>query len=138
MSREITVPTPTARLHEVTMAALHREPSAPESVVTIGVTAKRLHTWEITVRGSDPDECDRIARRLDDGLAEEGITSIDFLKIDVEGAELRVMDGAPQALARAERIVMEARIRFLEAVHGHLSALAALERAVGKPLDEER
>ena len=35
MSREITVPTPTARLHEVTMAALHREPSAPESVVTL-------------------------------------------------------------------------------------------------------
>ncbi len=38
----------------------------------------------------------------------------------------------------AERIVMEARIRFLEAVHGHLSALASLERAVGKPLNEER
>jgi hypothetical protein len=38
----------------------------------------------------------------------------------------------------AERIVMEAKIRFLEAVHGHLSALASLERAVGKPLNEER
>ena len=38
----------------------------------------------------------------------------------------------------AERIVMEARIRFLEAVHGHLASLAMLERAVGKPLDEER
>ena len=77
MSREITVATPTARLHEVTMAALHREPSAPESVVTIGVTAKRLHTWEITVRGSDPDECDRIARRLDDGLAAKYASELD-------------------------------------------------------------
>ncbi len=38
----------------------------------------------------------------------------------------------------AERLVMEARIRFLEAVHGHLFELAALERAVGKPLNEER
>ncbi len=38
----------------------------------------------------------------------------------------------------AERIVMEAKIRFLEAVHGHLASLAMLERAVGKPLDEER
>ena len=38
----------------------------------------------------------------------------------------------------AERIVMEARIRFLEAVHGHLSAQAQLERAVGKPLDDDR
>ena len=38
----------------------------------------------------------------------------------------------------AERIVMEARVRFLEAVHGHLVSLAELERAVGKPLNEER
>lgn len=46
-------------------------------------------------------------RRLDAVLAEEGITSVDLLKIDVEGAELRLMDGAPQALARAQRVVME-------------------------------
>jgi outer membrane protein TolC len=44
----------------------------------------------------------------------------------------------PSERLEAERIVMEARIRFLEAVHGHLSDLAALERAVGKPLNEER
>lgn len=45
--------------------------------------------------------------------------------------------GAAERL-EAERIIMEAKIRFLEAVHGHLSALAALERAVGKPLNDER
>jgi outer membrane protein TolC len=44
----------------------------------------------------------------------------------------------PAERLEAERIVMEAKIRFLEAVHGHLAALASLERAVGKPLDEER
>jgi outer membrane protein TolC len=38
----------------------------------------------------------------------------------------------------AQRIVTEARLRYLEAVHGHLTALASLERAVGKPLNEER
>jgi len=42
----------------------------------------------------------------------------------------------PSERLEAERIVMEAKIRFLEAVHGHLAALASLERAVGKPLDE--
>jgi outer membrane protein TolC len=45
---------------------------------------------------------------------------------------------APAELLEAERIVMEAKIRFLEAVHGHLAALASLERAVGRPLNEEQ
>lgn len=70
--------TPTERLqnlqehlHEVTMSVLNRRPTMPESSVTIGVTAKRIHTWEITVRGDDPAECERVARLLDDGLAEK-------------------------------------------------------------------
>lgn len=46
-------------------------------------------------------------RRLDDVLAEEGISVVDHLKIDVEGAEMRVLDGAPKTLARTRRIVME-------------------------------
>lgn len=57
--------TPTERLHEVTMSVLNRRPSEPESSVTIGVTAKRLHTWEITVRGVDVVECERLATLLD-------------------------------------------------------------------------
>lgn len=61
--------TPTERLHEVTMAAMHRAPAAPESTVEIGVTAKRLHTWTVTVRGVDAAECARVAKRLDDELA---------------------------------------------------------------------
>ena len=61
--------TPTQRLHEVTMAALHRQPAAPESSVEIGVTAKRLHTWTVTVRGVDPEECARVAQRLDNELS---------------------------------------------------------------------
>lgn len=54
---------------EVVRSLLNRTPSVPESSVTIGVTAKRLHTWEIVVRGEDVDECARVAQRLDDGLA---------------------------------------------------------------------
>jgi len=53
-------------------------------------------------------------------------------------AEFNRQSGRVTERLEAERIVMEARIRFLEAVHGHLYALADLERAVGKPLDEER
>lgn len=61
--------TPTERLHEVTMATLARRPSEPESSVTIGVTAKRLHTWEITVRGPDAEACKTLAETLDGELS---------------------------------------------------------------------
>jgi hypothetical protein len=61
--------TPTERLHEVTMAQLNRRPTEPESSVTIGVTAKRLHTWEITVRGADAVKCCAEAETLDGVLS---------------------------------------------------------------------
>jgi FkbM family methyltransferase len=46
-------------------------------------------------------------RRLDDVLAEEGVDRVDHLKIDVEGAEMRVLDGAPKTLAATRHIIME-------------------------------
>jgi len=45
--------------------------------------------------------------RLDDVLAEENVERVDVLKIDAEGAELRVLDGAAKTLARTRRLVME-------------------------------
>lgn len=46
-----------------------RAPTPPESTIEIGVTAKRLHTWTVTVRGEDVNECARVAQRLDDELS---------------------------------------------------------------------
>lgn len=69
--------TPTERLYDALMASLSRTPSAPESTVEIGVTAKRLHTWTVTVRGADVNECARIAQRLDDELAAKFADEID-------------------------------------------------------------
>lgn len=46
-------------------------------------------------------------RTLDGIIAQEGITAIDHLKIDVEGAEERVLDGGAKALAMAKRVMME-------------------------------
>ncbi|MBI5211299.1 MAG: FkbM family methyltransferase [Elusimicrobia bacterium] len=46
--------------------------------------------------------------RLDDILAEEGVSRVDLLKIDVEGAEHRALDGAAKTLARTSRVVLEA------------------------------
>lgn len=62
---------------EVLIASVSRTPSTPESSVTIGVTAKRLHTWEITVRGENVEECMKLAARLDDGLAAKFADEVD-------------------------------------------------------------
>lgn len=44
--------------------------------------------------------------RLDDYATEKGLQRVDFIKCDVEGAELLVMKGASQVLARMRPIVM--------------------------------
>jgi hypothetical protein len=44
---------------------------------------------------------------LDQVALTVGLTDIDLLKIDVEGAEMAVLQGAAQTLARVERIIVE-------------------------------
>lgn len=63
--------------HEALLAAVSRTPSSPESSVTIGVTAKRLHTWEVVVRGEDVEEIARVAKRIDDELAAKFADEVD-------------------------------------------------------------
>ena len=46
-------------------------------------------------------------RRLDALLGETGISHVDLLKIDVEGAEELVLRGAGEALSRISRVVLE-------------------------------
>lgn len=46
-------------------------------------------------------------RRLDALLGETGISHVDLLKIDVEGAEELVLRGAGEALSRIDRVVLE-------------------------------
>ena len=69
MSREISVPTPTARLHEVTLAALNRTPAPPESSVSITRNAKGAAQFEVVVRGTNIVTCEQTARAIFDGLA---------------------------------------------------------------------
>lgn len=52
--------------------------------------------------------------------------------------QIKNQTNRPAESLDAERLVLEAKLRYLEAVHGHLSALATLERAVGRPLDGAR
>ncbi len=46
-------------------------------------------------------------RALDDWLGEEGIATVDLLKIDAEGSEVDVLRGAAATLRRTRRVVLE-------------------------------
>lgn len=53
-----------------------------------------------------PDPTQRVrveVRRLDDALAERGIKQVDFIKLDAEGSELAVLQGARRLLQTAPR-----------------------------------
>jgi FkbM family methyltransferase len=52
-------------------------------------------------------QIDIAARRLDDVAAEAGINSLDLLKLDCQGAELRVLLGAPDLLRRTRIVKIE-------------------------------
>ncbi|TMC48776.1 MAG: hypothetical protein E6J20_18580 [Chloroflexi bacterium] len=61
--------TPTERLHEVTVLAMQRKPSEPESSVTLSRNAKGAFQFEVTVRGADVLMCKRSAEVITDALA---------------------------------------------------------------------
>ncbi len=50
-----TLPSPSVRLHEVTMAALNRAPQPPEHTVSLTLNAKGDVQIEVTGRGHDLD-----------------------------------------------------------------------------------
>jgi FkbM family methyltransferase len=88
-------------------------------------------------------------RRLDDLLAAEGITAVDVLKMDIEGAELGALAGAPELLRRSRPAVIvelnEKALRPFRATPGALLELFAREgyrgwlirRAGLVPLEDE-
>lgn len=65
--------------------AVQRNPAPPEHSVEVTTTtirpagekAYRVHNWTIVIRGTDADENDRVARRLDDGLAAKYASELD-------------------------------------------------------------
>ena len=61
---------------------------------------------------SEPIHTVRVpVRRLDDVLAESGVSTVDFVKLDVEGAELSVLYGAMKLLHREPRPAILAEVR---------------------------
>ncbi len=60
--------------------------------------------------------------RLDDWLAEHKVEQVDFIKLDVEGAELAVLLGAKNLLGRRPRPVILAEVQDIRAAAWHYAA----------------
>jgi FkbM family methyltransferase len=55
---------------------------------------------------------------LDQALRDAGIGQIDFIKLDAEGAELDVLQGAPRTMASSRLLGMLSEIRFQPEING--------------------
>lgn len=67
----------------------------------------------------DVSEVECQLHRLDDYIAEHRLAPPDFIKCDVEGAELRVFQGAPETLARDQPIILAEILRKWSAKYGY-------------------
>jgi FkbM family methyltransferase len=72
--------------------------------------------------GQALEQIDVPVRRLDDVLADMSVERIGLLKIDVEGWEPQVLDGAEDSLRRTDRVVLEVDRDNLPPVEERLAA----------------
>jgi FkbM family methyltransferase len=120
---------------------LSRVPCAAESLnVACGATQQTLPLYfssdRLTTATLEPpaghvlDRIDVPVRRLDDVLADTGVERIGLLKIDVEGWEPQVLDGARDSLRRTDRVVLELDRAMLPSVEQRLSTAKLAIRTI--------
>jgi FkbM family methyltransferase len=88
----------------------------------IGSLAGFSEEYAAVIAGAKPSsqfECQ--VRTLDAVAAQHGIAAIDLLKIDVEGFEFEVLEGAREALAKTEAVIVE--VSLVRNPSRHSSAL---------------
>ena len=81
-------------------------------------------SWPLDGSDSTPQTESLPAHRLDDYLAARGIAKVDVIKLDVDGYEFKVLQGASDLLRRCHpALVMELGIYTLEAVGDRAEAM---------------
>jgi len=95
---------------ELVPCALGEDPGEADLYLVDG-----FQDWCNSLRPPAVDEPVRTVRvsvrRLDDVLAELGVSKVDFIKLDVEGAELSVLHGAMKLLQRESRPAILAEVQ---------------------------
>jgi FkbM family methyltransferase len=95
---------------ELVPCALGEDPAEMDLYLVDG-----FQDWCNSLRPPEVDEPIRTVRvsvrRLDDVLAELGVSKVDFIKLDVEGAELSVLHGAMKLLQRESRPAILAEVQ---------------------------
>ena len=95
---------------ELVRCALGEDPGETDLYLVEGI-----HDWCNSLRPPAVDAPVRTVRvpvrRLDNVLAELGVSKVDFLKLDVEGAELSVLYGAMKLLQREPRPAILAEVQ---------------------------
>jgi FkbM family methyltransferase len=89
-------------------------------------------SYRVVAGGGRAGVIEAQAMRLDDHVAENGIQRVNIIKIDVEGAEPFVLEGARATLERDRPLVlMEVNRSSLSASGGSPAALVELFRSLG-------
>jgi FkbM family methyltransferase len=120
---------------------LSRVHCAAESLnVACGATGQTLPLYfspdRLTMASLEPpagrvlERIDVPVRRLDDVLADMSVERIGLLKIDVEGWEPQVLDGADDCLRRTDRVVLELDRSNVPSVEERLAAAGLIIRGV--------
>jgi FkbM family methyltransferase len=95
---------------ELVPCALGEDPAEMDLYLVDG-----FQDWCNSLRPPEVDEPIRTVRvsvrRLDDVLAELGVSKVDFIKLDVEGAELSVLHGAMKLLQSESRPAILAEVQ---------------------------
>jgi FkbM family methyltransferase len=95
---------------ELVACALGEEPAEADLYLVDG-----CHDWCNSLRPPAVDEPVRTVpvsvRRLDDVLAELEVSKVDFIKLDIEGAELTALHGAMKLLHRKSRPAILAEVQ---------------------------
>lgn len=76
----------------------------------IGFGQARCGEDPLRLKQGDSKRGDSQLHRLDDVLAEQAVDKIDFIKIDVEGSECQVLEGAPNLMSRYKPKLIQSEV----------------------------
>lgn|SRR5208282_2060577 len=124
-----------ASLNQFQQVSIHRVALSDQDGEAVFQVSKNLTMGKLVSRDShEPDAANELAvrkRKLDTLIATEGLPEPDLVKIDVEGAEAAVLDGAAEVLRRARPALLIELHSTNQEVARRLERLSFVGRLLG-------